>query len=279
MAVVASGAVDADEQLRISAERFADRFVDLAKAALERPAQARKQVMDLVAQVGLGELEPVQEVQILRIAAYVNWRLDELPMALGQLETGLAIARQHGLDEEIPTLLNQKGSVYWAMGDTRQAFGSLERMVEVLSRKGDSEALAIALTNLSLLHFEAGNTQLTSVFLNQAIAMSRRLGMVANQGVLLSYMGRLEMLQGNPQQAVRYFLQGLEINRNLRRSEYIVEDHLLLAEAYLLAGEIPAAKLHVEAARTIAMQFVMPAAYRRSLRMLAQVAEIGRAHV
>lgn len=163
-------------------------------------------------------------------------------------EEGLRLAREHGSDEDVCTLLLCLGRLRHYQGNYPRSQAIYEEGLTIARRIGHQELTCFALTYLGSVILEQGDYTRAEELYREGMTIARELGFRKQLSVLLNDLGVVASRRGDLTQAAARYQEGLEVAQqiglradiclflsNLGSTAAELEDYGL-AERYLREG-------------------------------------------
>lgn len=259
----------AEAGLERSARQLAEAFPDLARQAIEEPEAALEKVE--LALRGVERLPPGHQIQLLRLRAYLAWRLEDL---LGATQGYHDLWRRSVEVGDIDGQgwgINGMAGVLWLLRDYDGALTLLLSAIAILDSEDHAHLYTSTLGNLGLLYADMGKTNESLEILQEVLSLQTRAVSPSNEGAVQRNLGQLALRQGNLHRAVDHFSAALRSSNELGRLEWAASDHVLLARTYLQQGDLQGAGSHARRALELARSHCNPRAQRDALELLASV--------
>ena len=177
------------------------------------------------------------------------YELGQIARAIDLFEQALAIARETGDRDGEASLLGSLGSCYAGLGQTAQAIDLLEQALAIARETGDRPGEALWLGNLGNRYSELGQIARAIDLYEQGLAIDRRIGYRYSEALHLGRLGEAHGDLGMWDQGVDCCRQAMEIADAIGSVQAQSAGYRVLAQIRLLAGDLPAARQAISAAR------------------------------
>lgn len=155
----------------------------------------------------------------------------------------------------------QLGTIYSRRGLFRRSVAESERALSLERRHGNSpHQLAGALNSMGVEYAAVGRLTEAAAAYEEGLAITRQVADTSTGGYLISNLAALRAYTGRLDQAVELMTQSLASARALSDTASMVYAHNSLAQYFLKAGNVAAAREHVES--SMALEGRSPAIYR-----------------
>lgn len=143
--------------------------------------------------------------------------------------------------------LNGIGTVYQGMGRLEQSIVYHEQSLRLFEAGGSKIGVARALNDLGLIYMAQGEFGRAHDCHNESLRLRREIGNKQSQSTSLINLGKLYVAQGQPQAALDALHEALAIGESIKAKPRIYQAHRVLADAYMLAGDLAQALDHFKA--------------------------------
>ncbi len=188
-------------------------------------------------------------------------RLGRSEQAIEDCQRAQALAERLNAGELRARIHTQLGTIYSRRGLFRRSVQETERALELERRYGQSpHQLAGVLNSMGVEYAAVGRLTEAVAAYEEGLAITRRVSDTSTGGYLISNLAALRSYTGRLDQAIDLMTQSLASARALGDSASMVYAHNSLAEYFLKANNLAAAREQVE--RSLPLSGPAPAIYR-----------------
>lgn len=188
-------------------------------------------------------------------------RLGRSEPALADCATARGLAERLGDGALLARIHMQLGTIYSRRGLFRQSVRETERALELERRHGQSpHQLAGVLNSMGVEYAAVGRLTEAAAAYEEGLAITRAVADTSTGGYLISNLAALRAYTGRLDQAVDLMTQSLASAHALGDTASMVYAHNSLAHYLLKAGNLAAARRHVE--QSLLLSVSSPAIYR-----------------
>ena len=130
--------------------------------------------------------------------------------AAGFGEESIAIAREHGLKEELAFALNDTARPYFEMGKVQEARVVVEEAAGLWRELGNLPMLTDSLHSVASSHFFLGEFDEALRRAGECLDVCRSIGNLWGQSAILMVVGQIHALRGDMDQSIETFREGME---------------------------------------------------------------------
>jgi CHAT domain-containing protein len=234
---------------------------DGARRSLERARAEGHAVADdrlegnALANLAMLEIRLGQSAKAIPLLASARTHYDAIDYATGQANA-----------------LGQLATAWSALGDLQRAIASVDSALAIARRHGLEQEIASELEVVADLYEQAGEHRLALARLSEADSLDAALGLAVERGTNDRRVSAILLELGQVDGAVERARQAVARHRAADARTEVVYDRLQLARALATLGDVRAASIQTDSARGVARRSQNPAAMRESALVAGRVA-------
>jgi tetratricopeptide (TPR) repeat protein len=177
------------------------------------------------------------------------YTLGELRRAIDHHEQALTIDREIGYRKGEAADLGNLGSCYYSLGELRRAIDLYEQALTIYQEIGYRQGEANHLGNLGNCYADLGEVRRAIDYHEKALTIDREIGYREGQTQDFTNLGDCHMDLEQWQQALQHYHEAIQLADQIGVVQTQSEARSGLAKVHLFRGELPAARVVLEAAR------------------------------
>ena len=187
----------------------------------------------------------------LRTLGYVNQRLGNHPLGLGQLLRALELCETHAVADALPDVLDGIACIYFQIGDYPTALDYMHRQLAAAHRSDKKRQIVNAHNNLAALYWQTNEHTRAVETLQQNLQLANEIGYNRIQAISLINLADTFARAGDYPLARDFLQQGLRICQAAGFTLFEIHAHLVAGAIDRLADEGDAALAHLHHALTL----------------------------
>jgi class 3 adenylate cyclase/tetratricopeptide (TPR) repeat protein len=195
-----------------------------------------------------GTVASVEATRVHFGLSYLYMSRNQMAEASSHAETALKLAEAIGDTRGMADAYKMLGSL---TDDLDASVDFLERSLALYRELGDLPRIAIACNNLADSLRLQGRLERALVEMEDGLKVARQIGNTRDEALLLITTGEVLIDQGRPEKAIPLLQQGLELGRASGVTARIIPAQHILGVAHREAGELDAARRHLQAAAAV----------------------------
>lgn len=181
----------------------------------------------------------------LRTLGYVNQRLGNHLLGLGQLLKALELCETHAVADALPDVLDGIACIYFQIGDYPTTLDYIHRQLAAAQRTDDKRQIVNAHNNLAALYWQTNEHNRAVETLQQNLQLAKDIGYNRIQAISLINLADTYARAGDYALARDYLHQGVQICRAAGFTLFEIHAHLVAGAIDRLAGDGDAALAHL----------------------------------
>jgi transcriptional regulator with GAF, ATPase, and Fis domain/Tfp pilus assembly protein PilF len=173
----------------------------------------------------------------------------DLSLAISKLENAIERWRRCNEPHSLAVAYDHLADAQLAVGEWTAAEISLEKALECAAASPQAESMT--LRTFSKLLAWCGRFEEAERKARRAAECAAQIGVASLEAGALEALGEVRLMQDKPDEARALFERSLHINIRINRLARLPGNHLRLAEAYLLKGDLVRAETHLTHARAL----------------------------
>jgi len=189
----------------------------------------------------------------LRTLGYINLRLGNHPLGLGQLLKALEVCETLHLTALLPDVLDGIASIYVQTGELPVALDYAHRQLAVAQKIGDKRLIANAQNNMANLYYAMGDLDRSLETLQNNLCIADEIGFDRIKALSLLNLADGYRMKGENERALDYGQRALAVSRAAGFAIFEIYAKEFTGKIYRQMGNAEAALANLESARLLSV--------------------------
>jgi serine phosphatase RsbU (regulator of sigma subunit)/Tfp pilus assembly protein PilF len=178
--------------------------------------------------------------------------------ALENYHKGLIIARKHGKNDNVATVLINLGALYLTQNDYEKALDNFNKGYELMKLEKDSSGMAVAVHNMGSIYLNTEKFDLAIKKYKEAAKINRELKQYPSLSNVYNSLGSVYFNIEEMDSAFYYFYEGLKIRRRYKNILSMTNSMTSIGRTYYWVNDLEKAQNYADSALLLANQLPYP---------------------